>query len=347
MERNPFFSIVIPNWKKPKLLEECLKSLGNQSLQDFELIVVDDNSCDESADIAKDFGAKTIILPERGGFTVAANKGISEAKGEWVILLNNDITADPLFLEALYQGIKKYPEAGMFACKILFKNNPKIIDNTGHLIYWDGLNRGRGRMKEDGIEFDREAEVLFPSGCAGAYKNSLLKRVKGFDTWFKAYGDDADLGLRLRLLGTKCFYIPKAKVYHVFSASMGPYSIEKAYLVERNRIAVLIKDFPWQMVVLSPFWTMIRLSLQGYALISRRKQKEVVPLGFFPLVFTILKAWISAGLRLPVLLKQRKSIWKNSKLSSWEAFKLYRKFNISAKEIAFGGLFPSNAKNLD
>src|SRR5207237_4236760 len=92
----------------------------------------------------------------------------------------------------------------------------------------------------------------------------MLEVIGLFDEHFFAYGDDADLGLRGRLAGWKCLYMPAAVVYHIHSATAGEFSPLKAFLIERNRIFVAVKIFPLSMLFIPPFFTVLRLAYHAY-----------------------------------------------------------------------------------
>jgi GT2 family glycosyltransferase len=96
-------------------------------------------------------------------------------------------------------------------------------------------------------------EVLLPSGSAALYRRTMLEDIGGFDDTFFLYCEDTDLGLRARWAGWKCLYAPQAVVEHHYSHSAGGASPLKAYYVERNRLFVLVKNFPVRMLLAAPF----------------------------------------------------------------------------------------------
>ncbi|MBM3790836.1 MAG: glycosyltransferase family 2 protein, partial [Acidobacteria bacterium] len=245
----PLVSIVVPNWNGRDYIEECLQSVQGQTYPRIELIVVDNGSTDGSRELLRQEvsampGMKLVELPVNRGFAGGVNAGIRAASGEFVALLNNDAVAAPEWLARLVAHMRS-PSVGMAASKILFYDRRTVIDKAGHLFYPDGLNRGRGAGEADAGQYDEAGEILFPDGCAALYRSSTLEEAGLFDEQFFAYGDDADLGLRARWLGWECVYVPGAEVYHRHSSSLGKYSLEKAYLVERNRLWVAVKLLPW------------------------------------------------------------------------------------------------------
>ena len=231
----------------------------------FETIVVDNGSTDGSADLAEsEFGARVIRNRENRGFCAANNQGIAAAAGEFIALLNNDAEADPRWLEELHRACDSRPEVGMAASKVLVWEDPRRIDKAGHLIFPDGQNRGRGTGALDVGQFDREEDVLWPDGCAAMYRKRMFDEIGGFDEDFFAYGDDAELGLRARIAGWKCVYAPRAVVRHHRGSTMGKDSGRRLQLIERNRVLLAAKLFPWSLLCLNPLYFAVRLTAGAF-----------------------------------------------------------------------------------
>ena len=165
----PLVSVIVVNWNGKASLDDCLSSLRNQTFLDFELIVVDNGSTDGSVEIVRSHFPDCLIIRNTSnyGFARGNNQGIEKAKGKYIALLNNDAEAESHWLEELVKVAEEDHRIGMLASKIYLQGGHKIIDNVGHLIYRDGLNRGRGRLEADHGQF--EQEVLFPRGCASLY----------------------------------------------------------------------------------------------------------------------------------------------------------------------------------
>jgi len=337
---SPLVSIIIVNWNGEEYLKDCLRSLGTQTFSDFEIILVDNGSTDGSVEyIQRNFPGWVQILPNarNEGFSGGNNRGIRVASGKYIVLLNNDAQADTCWLEELVKVAEENPRAGMLACKIYLQGGSKIIDNVGHQIYRDGLNRGRGRLEADHGQYDQIEEVLFPSGCAALYRREMLEEVGLFDEDFFAYGDDTDLGLRGRLAGWKCLYVPNAIVHHRYSQSSSPYSPLKAFYVERNRVWIAVKYFPLSVLLESPFYSLLRLLLQGYgALIGRgaagRFSEEYSSV---KLLQVLLKAYLAALQGLPKMWKKRKEIKRWTRVSEGEVRSWFGRFGMSAREISW------------
>ncbi len=333
--------MIILNYNGKDLLGECLDSLRAQTFRDFEVILVDNGSSDGSVDLVRSTYPDVTVI-ENGtnlGFGEGNNVGIRVATGEIVALLNNDTVVDMNWLAAFADALKHADRSvGMWASKILFFDSPGIIDNTGHLIYPDGLNFGRGRGDRDEGQYDREEEAFFPSGCAAFFRRTMLDEIGLFDADFFAYGDDTELGLRARLAGWTCLFVPSAIVYHKYSATAGRYSPLKAYLVERNRIWVLVKYFPVRHIIMSPLYSVIRLLYHLIASLSKKGAAGQFTRSFslFELVKVQVKADIHAVMGIGTMIRKRRQVRKITRTSVREFSAWLRKYSISAREIAYG-----------
>ncbi len=335
----PKVSVIIVNWNGKSLLEECLDSLAAQTAEGIEIILVDNGSQDGSAEYVRERypTVRLVSLPENLGFAGGNNAGIRVARGEYIALLNNDTKADPAWLENLLSSIESSPPStGMWASKILSYENPEIFDNVGLLLYPDGLGRGKGRLEKDRGQFNQPGEAFFPSGCAGLYSREVLTEIGLFDEEFFAYADDVDIGLRARLAGWGCQYVPSAKVYHKYSASSAAYSPIKAFLVERNRIWVLLKYFPPELILLSPIFTFVRLLVHLFGAITGKgasgkfsEQQSILK------ALTILfKAWWAAMLGFHRVFVQRHAISRLRRINRLDFYRLLCMFRLSAREVA-------------
>lgn len=265
----PLVSVVIVNWNRRALLEACLRSLESPQGVEFEVIVVDNGSGDGSAEWLMrhqpPFPMRVIRNTVNRGFCAANNQGFAAACAPFIALLNNDAEAAPGWLAALHAAFGRSPEIGMAASKILVHEDPRIIDKVGHLIYPDGQNRGRGTGEIDSGQYDREEEVLWPDGAAAMYRKSMLDQIGGFDEDFFAYADDAELGLRARIAGWRCLYMPQAVVRHHRGATLGQTSVRRLRLIERNRVLLAAKLFPGSLLWRNPLYYLVRIAAGALA----------------------------------------------------------------------------------
>jgi len=336
---SPLVSIIIVNYNGEKFLKKCLSSIKRQTYSDFEIIIVDNGSTDGSVKFVKREYLGSVRLIENSqnlGFGKGNNQGIMISKGEYVALLNNDTEVEPNWLSELVKVAQSDKRIGMCASKIILGDNQAQIDAAGHLIYPDGLNRGRGHREKDVGQYDIKEEVLFPSACAAIYSRDMLDEIGLFDEDFFAYGDDTDIGIRARLMGWKCIYVPTAVVYHYHSATLGNYAPLKAYLVERNRVWVLLKYFPFSTIIVSPYFTLQRLILQAYGSIMNigAAGKFSEEFSKKQLLLILIRAYISAFGGLRKVLRQRREIMRRRKVSNIDFRKWLSEFRISARELA-------------
>jgi GT2 family glycosyltransferase len=335
-----FVSVVVVNWNRRDLLRECLRSLVEQSHHSLEVILVDNGSADGSAEMAEaEFGGslelRVIRNRENRGFCAANNQGFAAARGSLIALLNNDAVACRGWIEEL-AGAFSDPGIGMAASKIVVYEDPRRIDKVGHLIYPDGQNRGRGSGQIDRGQFDRVEEVLWPDGCAAMYRRAMLDEIGGFDEDFFAYADDAELGLRARIAGWRCLYIPGAVVRHHRGSTLGLLSSERLELIERNRILFAAKLFPWSLLWLNGVYWTARIAAGVWAAASGRGEaaRFTGMGGKVRIATALLKGQLSALRLLPKMLRKRHSIRRFRKLSPSDVRKLILSHRISLKELS-------------
>ena len=334
----PLISCIVVNWNRRDLLRACLRSLTRQDYPQFEIIVVDNGSSDGSAEMcAEEFGASVRLIrnTENRGFCAANNQGIAEARGEFVALLNNDAEADPGFLSALLRVFEGRPDLGMGAAKIVVWEDPGLIDKAGHLIYPDGQNRGRGTGERDHGQFDRVEEVLWPDGCAALYRKSMLDRIGGFDEDFFAYGDDAELGLRARIAGWNCLYTPHALVRHHRGSTLGLKSVGRLKLIERNRVLLAVKLFPWSLLVLNKFYYACRLIAGAGAVVRGDGETALFPgvSGKLKLLAGLALGDFSALVMIPRMLMKRASLRPIRKLNGRQVRALIMEHRIPLRDL--------------
>ncbi len=339
-QNRPFVSVIVINWNREDLLRGCLRSLSAQTFSDFEVIVVDNGSTDGSRGVRSDEaypGARWIFNSSNRGFCVAANQGIAAARGRYIAFLNNDAEATPDWLGALKDAMDTDPGVGMVASKVVAWDDPGMIDKAGHLIYPDGQNRGRGSGERDRGQFDRMEEVAWPDGCAALYRREMLDSIGGFDEDFFAYADDAELGLRAQVAGWKCLYAPGAVVHHRLGGTLGRFSEQRLFLIERNRVWLAAKLFPVSLLVRSPLYFVLRLLATAPAMLSGRGEagQATQQIGIFRLMRCFVKAQAAALVGLPAMLGKRKRIESFRKLSPAEVRAVLRRFQIPLRDLVW------------
>lgn len=329
----PRVSVIVVNWNRRALLASCLRSLQQQAGRDFEVIVVDNGSTDGSLELlhSPEFSQVQIIENSRNlGFCAANNQGIRAAGGEYVALLNNDAEPAPGWLSELVNAIESGPDVGMAASKILLYEDHGVIDKAGHLIYPDGQNRGRGTGERDHGQYDRREETAWPDGCAALYRRSMLEQIGGFDEDFYAYADDAELGLRGRIAGWRCLYAPSAVAFHHVGSTLGVYSEQRLFLIERNRLWLAAKLFPWRLLVVNPLYFALRITATAAAALLGHGElrRAAATTGAYGLLKCLVRAQWAAWVGLPAMLRKRRNVESFRKLSAAETAELIRRFRI-------------------
>ncbi len=242
---SPFFiSVVIVNYNGASFLETCLASLAAQSYAQFETIVVDNASTDEScALVEKHFPrVKLIRSATNVGFAAGNNLGLQHARGDGIATLNTDTRVEPDYLEKLCAPMAD-ARVGACAPLMLEMERPAIVDAAGIRVDAFGYawNIGAGRETTQVVT---TREVY--GACAGAalYRKKMLDEIGLFDADYFAFYEDADLAWRAHNAGWKTMFVPDARVYHAHGASFGKIAPYKTYLLARNRWWTTFKNFP-------------------------------------------------------------------------------------------------------
>jgi GT2 family glycosyltransferase len=240
----PAATVVIPNWNGASLLPTCLDALRRQSIRDFETVLADNASGDDSLPLVRERypEVSVVALARNFGFAGAVNAGIQAARAPVVVPLNSDTEVAPGWLEALLSALESDPQTGMVASRIMLFDRRDVFHSAGDEYGQDGIPRNRGVWETDHGQYDRREYVFGPCGCAPAYRRALLADTGLFDERFFAYLEDVDLAWRAQLLGYRCLYEPEALVYHKLSATGGGRTA--SYYTGRNTLAVLAKDLP-------------------------------------------------------------------------------------------------------
>ncbi|MCR5237457.1 MAG: glycosyltransferase family 2 protein [Lachnospiraceae bacterium] len=249
-------SVIIPNYNGADFIKECIDSLKLQEYKDFEIIVVDNGSKDDSADLVeREYpGIRLKRLDQNYGFSRAVNEGLRMSEAPFVILLNSDTRVEAGFVGALVSAIKSDESVFSVASKMIQMKRPDKLDGAGDLYSAFGwaYARGKGRSSEG---YTKTAKVFSACGGAAIYRRSILDEIGWFDEFHFAYLEDTDIGYRARIMGYKNIYCPEAKVYHVGSGATGSrYNDFKIRISARNNMYVIMKNMPvLQIVVNLPF----------------------------------------------------------------------------------------------
>lgn len=242
-------SVVIPHWNARHYLPACLDSLLAQTYRPLEVLVVDNASEDGSQELVKECypTVQLIELPDNRGFTGACNAGMVAAKGEVIVLLNNDTEAEPDWIEQIMAAFSRHADAGIVASKMLLFDKRDTLHTSGDGVRIDGIPYNRGIWQADGPEFSREEYVFSACGGSAAYRKSMLDRIGLLDDDFYFSLEDVDIAWRAQLAGFRCVYAPGAVVYHHLSATGGGKTA--SFYTARNLIWLVAKNVPMELLI--------------------------------------------------------------------------------------------------
>lgn len=239
-------SVIIPNYNGEKIIDGCIQSLLQQEYKDFNIIVVDNNSTDDSVKIIEEkYPSITLIKNnENLGFAAAVNIGIKASKSDFVALLNNDTEVDTKWLGNLYSVVSKDDKIFSASSKMIRFYERDIIDDAGdqyNLLGW-AYKRGDGASVD---KFNKNKVVFSTCAGAGLYRRKVFEEIGYFDENFFAYLEDIDVSFRGNIHGYKNVYVNDAIVYHMVSATSGSRHNEfKVKLASRNSIYLIRKNMP-------------------------------------------------------------------------------------------------------
>jgi len=216
VEERPDVSIVIPVYNKWVYTAACLRSLVETRCQaSFEVIVVDDHSSDETPDRMRGVkGAIYLRNEENVGFVGSCNRGAGAARGQYIVMLNNDTQVLDGWLDALLDTFRLHPDTGIAGAKLVYPDGR--LQESGGLIFNDGSgwNYGKGDHAEH-PDYQYVRETDYCSGACIMLETALFRQLEGFDTLYEpAYYEDTDLSFRVRALGLKVRVQPQAVIVH-------------------------------------------------------------------------------------------------------------------------------------
>jgi GT2 family glycosyltransferase len=309
-------------------------SLHAQTYADFEVIVVDNSSTSAVRNLElPGRSVRVIANPTNVGFGAAVNQGWRASQAPYVVTINDDAQAAPEWLSELVKAAERDIEIGMVASQVRLDRDR--LDSAGMVLAPDGSSkqRGHGRLAAD---YSRFEDVLLPSGSAALFRREMLEDTGGFDDDFFLYCEDTDLGLRARRRGWRAVYAPAAVVTHRYSHSAGRASALKAYYVERNRLFLLLKNFPGRMLWRVPIASAIRYFWHVVYLLRGRGTAAEFTSGTNGLLLPwfVLRAHMAALVRLPRLLRQRREIARRAYMTPRQFSRLLAAHGISSREVA-------------
>jgi len=250
-------TVIIPNYNGKEYLRQCLQSLSMCRPSDFHILVVDNGSTDGSAELLKEEfpQVESIFLSENTGFAPAVNRGLERTKTPYGLLLNNDTTVEPDFVQKMEEAMETHKDAFSVSAKMLMMQDKTLLDGAGDLYCALGWAFALGKGKKADENYTKPARIFSSCGGAVIYRMELFEEVGVFDENHFSYLEDVDVGYRARIAGYSNWYEPAAVVYHAGSGFSGSrYNEFKVNLSSRNSIYLVLKNMPFLQIIINfPF----------------------------------------------------------------------------------------------
>ncbi len=253
----PRVSVIVLNYNGASSIEKCLGSIFAQSYAPSEIILVDNNSSDGSADAARRSfpDLKVIRNSENLGFAEGNNVGIRKSQGDLVLLANNDIVLDREAISQLVQQTS--PEVGLVGGAIHYANGKHLWAYGGLFDPFTGMHWQALQGMNAETQLPQNSQVDYVPGALLLARRSLLDRVGLLDDYFFLYGDDLDLGLKARRLSYSIRVTPNALAYHLVSQSVRKleekHELLGYYLMNRNMFYLYFTQLPTPLAITSIF----------------------------------------------------------------------------------------------
>jgi GT2 family glycosyltransferase len=300
-------SVIVVSWNGLRQLPECLAALLPQLPPDAEVILVDNGSADGTPAWARVNypRLRVIALPENLGFAGGVNAGLRAARGELLLLINDDAFVETGFVAALLDVMARRPDIGAAGGVLVFAHQPAIVASAGIRVRrdWLALDLWAG-MRAAELPTDPQP-IMGASGGAALYRRALLEDIGLMEPNFFNYLEDVDLAWRALLRGWRSVVVPQARARHVYSATAGQGSPFKQRLLGRNRLRVIARCLPADLAArcLPAILTYDLLAI-AYAIVTRKP--------------AIASGRMAALRDLPQLLRERHSIQSGRRASASE-----------------------------
>ena len=240
---NPLVSIIILNYNAGNLLLNCVDSVFKSTYPNFEVLVVDNISADNSHVVCKKKFEKIHLIEnkENLGYCEGNNVGIRNANGEFVVILNPDTIVEPNWLNHLMSAYNEFGE-GLYQPKFFSLNEKHVLQSTGNMLHIFGFGFAKDKGKIDDEKMESVEKINYASGTCLFTSKIVLDKIGLLDPFLFLYHDDLDLGWRAAHIGINSFYVPKSIIYHAESYSI-KWSSKKFYWLERNRKYCLLTHY--------------------------------------------------------------------------------------------------------
>ena len=253
MNTFPKIAIVILNWNGKKFLEQFLPAVVASDYRNFEIIVADNGSADDSVSFLQQFypAIRLIQFPVNYGFAKGYNEALKQVESDYFMILNSDVEVHPGWLTPMIGLLENDQNIAACQPKILSYNNKKLFEYAGAAGGWldkYGYPFAKGRIfdvcEEDHGQYDQTEPIFWASGAALFIRAKVFHEMMGFDEYFFAHQEEIDLCWRIQLAGYKIYSCPSSVVYHVGGGTLPRGNSLKTYLNFRNNRIMMWKNMP-------------------------------------------------------------------------------------------------------
>jgi GT2 family glycosyltransferase len=309
-----------------RFLPPLLRSLAAQSLTDHEItVVVDGGDPQVLAYLSREWpDVEVLSTPEARGYAPATALGLRSARAPYIAILNDDVELEPDWLELLVAELDSDPRLAFVTGKTLLYEERDVINETKQDLYTCGRFEPRGLLEKDVGQWDQRQPTTIATAAASVYRREAVEAAGGFDEDYGFYCEDADLCLRMVLLGNLGLYIPEARAYHAWSASTGRVSDRARFLAIRNSLITLLKDMPATVLV---------ASLPKIVLYQAHHLSVARPVGAGG---SVARAWAAFLMEIPSTLRKRRAVMRRRAVSARE----FKAMLISEYPVSTGLTFP-------
>lgn len=295
----PKVTILIPNYNGKKWLAQLLPTVEKSTYPNFEILVVNNGSTDDSAEFLKKNYPEVRVLEikKNRGYAGANNLGVKGARGKYVLFLNNDATVTSSFLESLVKKMESDKSIGAVQPQIRNMVKKNVIDSIGSFFTFTGFLYHYGYFQpHQQKKYQKELSVYSVKGACFLMRKKDYIDLGGIDESFVTYVEESDLCHRILLSGKKIIYVPKSVVYHFGGGDMSIMTKNEVVIFRsfRNRFVSYIKNLEVKklLVVLPIHFILCEILIIMSIFRGKFKQafaSQVGVLGWIPSLPSILK----------------------------------------------------------
>jgi GT2 family glycosyltransferase len=249
----PLVSIVILNWNGQKFLERFLPSVMASTYSNFQVVVADNASTDDSIPFLRSYYplVQVIELKKNFGFAKGYNEALKNVDGEYYVLLNSDVEVQPSWIQPVIDKMESNSSIGACQPKLLQYDKRTHFEYSGACGGWLdrlGYPFARGRIfdvcEDDRGQYESAEPIFWASGAAMFVRAKLYHELGGLDEFFFAHQEEIDFCWRLQRKGYVVYSCPESVVYHVGGATLPKGNSRKVFLNFRNNLVMMAKNMP-------------------------------------------------------------------------------------------------------